>query len=231
MSYRHRLQVAGKPLIVAALGARGTGKSLWIRQQIARARPPRLVVWDLMQEHEGEATDKLGELVRAMQARTWRLAFRPSRDDARRAAQFEVFCRAALQAGRCTVVVEELAFVTTAHKAPAAWRECCLLGRHQAHQLTIYGTSQRPAQVDKEFFGNVDLVHVGRLANRPDAQKAAELLAVRPEEVQQLPDLAWIERGLSDIEPRRGVVSVPKVKAPTAPSSERPPKARNSTAH
>jgi hypothetical protein len=222
--------VPSKPLIVAALGARGTGKSLWLREQLARSRPPRLVVWDLMQEHEGQAFDKLGDLVRAMQGKSWRLAFHPSRDDARRAAQFELFCAAVLHAGRCTVVVEELAFVTTAHKAPKSWRECCLLGRHEKHRLTIYGTSQRPAQVDKEFFGNLDLVHVGRLANRPDAQKAAELLAVRPEEVQQLPDLAWIERRVSDVAARRGEISLPGAKAVSAPALKRVSKARNSTA-
>ena len=41
-----------KPLIVAALGSRGTGKSAWVRQYLQKLKPARLAVWDLMQEHD-----------------------------------------------------------------------------------------------------------------------------------------------------------------------------------
>lgn len=207
-----------KPLIIAALGARGTGKSAWACRLPEYAKASRLAVWDFMQEPAHahlQGTDKLGDFVRAMKARTFRLAFYPSRDDELRARQFDAWCAAMLAAGRVTAHVEELAFVTKALKAPPQWREMCLVGRHDRHRITIIGTSQRPAQVDKEFLGNADVIHCGRLVAKGDAQAAAEVLGVHRTEIMQLPDLHWIERRQGDTEPRRGVLSF-ATKAPRA---------------
>lgn len=200
--------MAAKPLIIGALGARGTGKSAWCKQQLRRLKPARLAVWDLMREYEDlQAFDQLGDFVRALKARRFAVAFRPSRDDATREAQFDVWCRAMLAAGRLVAMVEELAFVTKPHKAPAAWREMTLLGRHADHQLTIIGTSQRPASIDKDFLANADLVHCGRLAYEPDAAKAAMVLGVKADELMRLPDLHYIERAAGAVDPTRGVLS------------------------
>lgn len=188
--------MADKPLIVAAMGGRGTGKSAWCVQQDYYTKAKRLMVWDLMREpwHAAlQSTDDLGAFVRMLKPARFRVAFHPSPDDKRRAAQFEVFMQAAWVAGHVTVHVEELAFVTTAHKAPPAWRRACLLGRHEPHALTLSGTSQRPAQVDKEFLGNADVIHAGRLMGA-DADNVARILGVKPAELEQLPDLAYIER-------------------------------------
>jgi hypothetical protein len=197
-----------KPLIYAALGARGTGKSAWCKQVLERIKPKRLAVWDTMQEHQlGVTTGNLGEAIRAMKSPAFTIAFRPSRDDEARIVQFDLWCHALLAAGRTFCHVEELAFVTSPHKAPPAWREMVLLGRHQQHQLSIMGTSQRPAQIDKDFLGNCDLIHCGRLVAKGDAQKAGEVLGVRFDELMKLPDLAYIERAMRDVIPTRGTLS------------------------
>lgn len=199
-----------KALIVAALGARGTGKSAWACQLPEYAKASRLAVWDFMREPAHAAldgTEDLGEFVRWLKARTFRVRFMPSQDDETRARQFEVWCAAMLAAGRLTAHVEELAFVTTAYKAPPNWRRMCLLGRHAQHRVTIIGTSQRPGQIDKEFLGNADVIHCGRLIAKGDAQAAAEALGVHRKELMQLADLHWIERRQGDTEPRRGVLS------------------------
>lgn len=195
-----------KPLMVAAVGGRGTGKSAWVRQALEAAKPPRLLVWDLMGDHEwaGPAMS-LADAIRAMSARTFSVRVQPDPDDDTRAAQFDVFCRAAMAAGRLVVLVEELAFVTRPSWAPAGWRRLCLLGRHRG--VWIFGTSQRPSQVDKEFFGNLDVTHCGRQTSEADARTMASLLGVRWQELQQLPDLAWIERRAGDVEAHRGVLS------------------------
>lgn len=196
--------------MVAAMGGRGTGKSAWVTQQLHAARPPRFLLWDLMNEHHwcGPAL-QLGEAIRRMAGPSWALRVVPAPGDEARAAQFDLWCRAAMRAGQLggpvTVWAEELAFVTRPSWAPAGWRELCLLGRHAG--VTIYGTSQRPAQVDKDFFGNLDIVHCGRQTSEADARTMASLLGVRWQEMQTLPDLAWIERQAGDIEPRRGVLS------------------------
>jgi hypothetical protein len=185
----------GKPLILAAIGARGTGKSAWVQQTLKRLAPSRLAVWDLMQEYGHlQSTSSLGDAIRAMRARRFAIAFRPSRDDEQRAKQFDLWCRACLQAGNLQAVIEELRFVTSASYAPPAWREMTLLGRHEAHRLSIIGTSQRPAQVDKDFLGNCDLIHCGRLTGRADARVAAEVLGVDFRELLMLPDLEFFER-------------------------------------
>lgn len=185
-----------KPSITAAFGGRGTGKSAWVKQQLReQLRPTRLAVWDLMQEHVTEQrTDSLGDAIRLMAPARFSVAFLPSRDDAERARQFAIWCRAVMIAGRCTAVVEELAFVTRPSWAPAAWREMVLLGRHPPHLVSIVGTSQRPAQVDKDFVGNADHMHCGRLRYRSDAKAMAEVLDVDYRELLRLPDLEFFDR-------------------------------------
>lgn len=213
------MPAADKPLILAALGARGTGKSAWTKQQLERMRPKRLAVWDLMQEYADlQAFTDLGAFIRALRAPAFRVAFRPSRDDAERERQFELWCRAMLQAGRLVAVVEELAFVTKPNRAPAAWREMTLLGRHEQHRLSIIGTSQRPASIDKDFLANCDLVHCGRLAYRPDADKAGMVLGVPADELLRLADLAWIERRAGATDATRGALSF----GPAKPAARRP---------
>ena len=47
--------------LIAALGARGMGKSAWVTQRLAKTKPKRLVIWDLMREHKAKlaTTDQL----------------------------------------------------------------------------------------------------------------------------------------------------------------------------
>lgn len=212
-----------KPFLWAALGSRGTGKSAWVKRQVDQLKPARLAVWDLMKEYPG-GTEDLGQAIRAMGSKGFRMVFWPSRDDDLRAQQFDLWCRALLASGQLLAIVEELAFVTRPSKAPPGWRELSLLGRHPMHAVSIIGTSQRPAQIDKDFLGNCDLIHCGRLGEKPDAQKAAAKLNVRFEELMLLPDLHWVERHASSAEATRGVLSFG---ASRPPSGQRP-KAVNS---
>ena len=201
--------------MVAAMGGRGTGKSAWVRQQLQAQAPPRLLLWDLMAEHTWAGPPlALGAAIKAMAAPAFTLRVVPSPDEETRAAQFDLWCRAAMAAGNLTVWAEELAFVTKPSWAPAGWRALCLLGRHKG--VTIYGTSQRPAQVDKDFFGNLDVVHCGRQTSEADAKTMASLLGVKWAEMQALPDLAYIERRAGDVTPTRGVLSFAQAPAKKA---------------
>jgi hypothetical protein len=230
--------MASKPTIVAVLGARGTGKSAWVQKQLERSRPKRLVVWDYMQEYSGGSGD-LAACIRALSSSSFRVVFHPSHDDrpvkrpsGERSSisevQFALFCQAAYEARNCTVVVEELAFVTKASSAPAPWRRLSLLGRHQG--VSIIGTSQRPASIDKDFLANADLVHCGRLAYKPDADKAAMVLGVDADELLRLPDLAYIERRAGAHDCTRGTLSFNGSKRARPVALGKEPKARNSTA-
>ena len=193
--------------LVAAVGARGHGKSAWVKQYLQRTRPRRLAVWDLKREYHADmVTADLGQAIRAMSSRTWSVAFHPDAgDDKRRAAQFDLWCRALMAAGRCTAVVEELAFVTRPSSAPPGWRALCLLGRHEG--VAAIGTSQRPASIDKDFLGNCTLIHAARLPFEDDARTVARSLGVPFADLMALPALHWVERGEGDDQARRGVLT------------------------
>lgn len=217
--------------LIAALGSRGMGKSAWVKQQIAALNPPRLVVWDLVREFlpEGDAgaITEPGQLIRSMTGRKYHLVFHPSGDKVRRAKQFEWFCRGLMSASTkdqpIVAVVEELAFVTSPSWAPGAWQEISLLGRHRG--LTVFGTSQRPASIDKDFLGNCTLVHCARLGYEPDAKVVAKRLGCTAEELLNLEKLHYLERAEMEKKPTAGVLSFDAKPRPLG----RRPKARNST--
>lgn len=97
-------------------------------------------------------------------------------------AQFDVFCKAAWQAGNVVMFVDELPEVTKANKAPPAWRRRVNVGRDYSgadgkrRWLSIIGAGQRPAECDKSFIANADVIHTGRLAHQTDARELAASL-------------------------------------------------------
>lgn len=203
----------GKALTVAVFGARGTGKTHWTLQQIEAARPARLIVWDYKHdpglERLGTAHRDLGQFIRAMNAPTFQLRYLP--DHGRDVhQQFNFFCRAAWEAGCLLMFVDELPEVTKANKAPPAWRKCVNVGRDYRNAkgarmwLSIIGAGQRPAECDKSFIANADVIHTGRLANAADARELAQSLNCDFRELLALPDWHYIERQAGQIEPVRG---------------------------
>jgi hypothetical protein len=211
-----------KALTIAAFGARGSGKTAYVKQHLAQARPDRLLVWD--HKHDPSLAD-LGKaykgqkawalFVKAAQLAHFSLRYLPDHElDINK--QFSAFCQLAWHAGNLTMFVDELPEVTKANRAPPMWRKCVNVGRsyslwngnHSA--LSIIGAGQRAAECDKSFTGNADVVHCGRLANTMDAKAMAVLLGCKEQELMQLPDLHWIERHAGRIDPVRGVLSFAK---------------------
>lgn len=192
---------------------------------MARERPPRLIVWDLLGEWGAdvntaaepvaiqklfaavEPVRSLSELVRLTKNKRFRVAFRPAtvpppawakKKNALqqyRAAQFDFVCRLALNLGSLTYIVEELAFITSPSWSPPAWSGVTLTGRHAG--LRVIGTSQRPAQIDKNFLGSCTAIHCGRLIYPDDIKAVAAPMQVPIERLRQLKPLEWIEADLS----------------------------------
>lgn len=189
---------ANRAHIMAVLGSSGSGKSTFVKREISRGHP-RLLIWDPMAEYEGEATAKMAELRAAMKAKKFRLVFRPSADPATRNSQFDLFCRMALDAGNLTLVVEELRFVTTPSRAPLGWAQCCLTGRHKG--LRIYGLSQRPASIDKDFLGNCTRIRTGRLTYPEDLKAVAKAMRIKVTEGGQTVKTAWTLARLESLKP------------------------------
>ena len=195
---------ASKAKVIGVFGARGTGKSAWIKQHKDVKAASRLLVWDYMHEYQQTArpVTNLSDTLQAMRNKAWRVAYQV--DHEKQAAAFEFLASTARALGNCTFLVEELAFVTQANRAPPAWRQATLLGRHTG--MTIIGASQRPASVDKDFIACCDVIHCGRLANERDAKAVATFLGCDWRELVNMPDLHYIELDVAKRETTRGIV-------------------------
>lgn len=196
------MTVSNKAHIMAVLGASGSGKSTFVKREISRGHP-RLLVWDPLAEYQGETVGKAADLLAALKRPKFRVVFRPSHDPNVRAAQFDLVCRAAMAAGNLTLVAEELRFVTTPSRAPLGWAQVCLTGRHKG--LRVYGLSQRPASIDKDFLGNCTRIRTGRLAYAADVKAVAAAIG-QADEIGRLEPLQWIEKDMETGKISRGTI-------------------------
>jgi hypothetical protein len=204
-----------KALTIAAFGARGTGKTAWVKQTLAKAKPPRLLIWDFKNDPALEGIGKpiasLPDLIRAAKTPTFKLRYLVdhSRDIH---AQFDLFCQAAWLAGDIMLFVDELPEVTKANKAPQAWRRCVNVGRlyrghdGQERSISIIGAGQRPAECDKSFISNADIIHTGRLSHQGDARDLAQSIGCDFRTLMTLPDLHWVEREAGKIAFSQGIL-------------------------
>ena len=161
-------------IITAIVGSAGSGKTGWLKQQIAPA--PRLLVWDI----EGQYTERTTAvhtrkaLLKAIQKGQARISYQPST-----LADFDywakcafMFVRLGAEIGQKTVIVaEELADVTSPAKAPDGWG--MLIRRCRKYGGDVYGITQRPAESDKTLFGNCMVLHVCGLQRANDRKYVA----------------------------------------------------------
>lgn len=210
---------APKALTIAVFGAKGTGKTAWVKQQIQKAAPKRLMIWDFKHDPPldgmGKPFTTLPALILATKAPAFKVRYMVdhSRDIH---AQFDLFCQCAWLAGDLLMFVDELPEVTKANKAPAAWRRVVNVGRlyrghdGQERSIGIIGAGQRPAECDKSFISNADVIHTGRLSNPSDARSLADSLGCDFREILAMPDLHWIEKEVSKTTFSRGILSFTK---------------------
>lgn len=177
---------ANEPDIRAYIGATGSGKGVSIREHLDRSKPTRLLVWDPLNEYATYAKREttLAGLAKTLKARTFKVAYWPGADVRTYEDKFAVFCRAAFAAGDLTMLVEELADVTSPARAPMEWRRCTTQGRHRG--LRIVAASQRPAQVDKQFLGGCTYIRCFTLRYPADRQAMAGAMDVPLQDVASL---------------------------------------------
>lgn len=184
------VDVTHRPDIQAIMGASGTGKSHYVKKLIARDR--RLLVWDMENEYPDLPALKLSELPAAYAGKKPRRArFVCSMDVKQRGAEFNLFCMIAFQAGNLRLLVEELRFVTTPSRAPEGWAACTLRGRKRG--LKVVGTSQRPAQIDKDFLSNATYVRCGALEYPDDRKAVAPILRCSVDQIAALSGFQTLE--------------------------------------
>lgn len=187
--------------IVAVIGSTGSGKSRWIKARLKADLPVRLLVWSPLEPSDrygkfGHVIERkpgaLVEYVAARRGGSFRAVYVPdrARGDAWLERQFELFCGLAIAAKSCLVIVEELSMVTKPQRAPARWREVITTGRH--YGLSIIGTSQRPALVDKTFFSNATMIRCGKLSAASDKKTMSDSMDVPLIELRALVNGQWI---------------------------------------
>lgn len=177
---------SNRPDIRAYIGATGSGKGVSIREHLRASKPDRLLVWDPLNEYGlfARPVRTLAAMVQAMQAPTFAVAFAPGEDPKTFPDKFALFCRAAFAAGNLTMLVEELADVTSPSHAPLAWRRCTTQGRHKG--LRMIAASQRPAQVDKQFLGGCTYIRCFTLRYPQDRTAMAGAMSVPVSEIDTL---------------------------------------------
>lgn len=204
--------------IWGVLAASGSGKGVWIKQQLRRLKPARLVIWDYKDEYGEFAPplvrdlESLRQLMLKAGARgrlLVRYRCKPGTSVKQTMREFEGVCRLVQAWQNCMFLAEELSNVTTPSWAPAAWREMTTGGRHEG--VHIIGVAQNPALIDKTFLSNCTLIHVGPLREHRHRQAVARSMDVPIEKITALQKFQWIERDFDTKTLREGMVKLPGI--------------------
>jgi hypothetical protein len=187
------MNVDAVPRIVAAMGAPGSGKSHFVKDELHRLQPQRLLIVDPEDEYSiGSKCGSLRELVLLTAAPEWRVRFVPSIDRGAGVRDFNFACALAFVRAPCVFVVDELHEFVTASEAPTAWRR--LVKRGRKHGVTIFAAAQRPASIDKGLWSNASLIRCGRLNYAEDQRVMAAALDVPVDRVAALVEWQCIAR-------------------------------------
>lgn len=222
--------------IWGVLGASGTGKGVWIKHQLGKLRPSRLVVWDFKKEYEQFSKRLIHGDLKAVEAAMEKaggagpavIRYRPAHSDQKkRRREFEGLCAAVQWWQDCTFVAEELANVTTPSWSPAAWLEMTTSGRHDG--VHIIGTSQTPALVDKTFLGNCTLIHAGPLRQYDHRMAVARSMDIDEGRLARLVKFQWIEKEFDTGRVSTGFTYPGGKRPPGAPTPQPDPESATGT--
>lgn len=193
--------------IVAIMGASGSGKTFNLKRKLAKLpmrQQRRTIVWSPKEKADNyaglfpgsvvvrSAAEVLAIVRKAGKAGGFHIVFEPRLNRQVDAAQFGAVCSMALAVGNVTFIADELHTVTTASWAPDGWSQLVMMGR--AYGCAVFGLSQRPASIDKDFFSNCTVIRTGRLAFDADCKAVAKALNVKAAEVLALTGYMSIER-------------------------------------
>ena len=84
----------------------------------------------------------------------------------------------------------ELSLVTKPGWSPPRWRMISTEGRH--HGIASIGTSQRPALIDKTYFGGATTIRCGALQTKGDKATMADAMDIDVADIRALRPGQWI---------------------------------------
>lgn len=229
---KHRTGTQNKARIYGIVGKSGSGKGLCVKGEIIKPWKGAILVWSPLEDSDnytevikGIVCKSITEVISAIQKGHKRVVLRagefsPKLIESMLKAkvkdpqsillkeQFDRFCRVAWELVGWMIVVEELSQVTRASWAPQAWKKICTAGRHRG--LTVVGVCQRPAQVDKDFFGNCSTLRCYKVGFMTDARSMADVMFCDSQAILSLGYLHYIERDVDNNKNRLGVAKIPK---------------------
>lgn len=191
--------------VIGIMGATGCGKSYFLRKMLAKPARKRTLIWSPKEAIDGYAAlypgskvcttaNQVLTLLKAAKAGPVHIVFKPTLDRSKDQALFGAVCKMAMAARNITVVAEEVHTVTRPSWAPDGWSELIMMGR--GYGVEVFALSQRPASIDKDFFSNMSMLHVGRMNFDDDVKTMAKALRVPVAQVQNLSGFQWIERNI-----------------------------------
>ncbi|WP_351001078.1 hypothetical protein [Shewanella sp. TB7-MNA-CIBAN-0143] len=199
-----RIDTSRKADIRAVCGGSGSGKSSYVKAELKRLKPPRLIIWDPVDEYGEVATVRvttcreLADILSRYPHGALKIRF-----VAEGQKNFEFWARCAFAWTNAAVVAEETADVTSPSKAPPNWGQ--LVRRGRARGLSpIFALTQRPAESDKTAIGNATLIRVGRMARDADRKMMAKELDIDYRILTGLLPLDFVERDMNNNEVKRG---------------------------
>jgi hypothetical protein len=174
-------------------GKTGSGKShaMWKKYLEWQALDKRqTLVWSPKEPQDDyakllhcKAYNNMHELVKA--ARQGRdVVFVPSLNREVDEPLFNLFNRLAWALTPCCMMVDELHTITRATGGVPAWHYNTTMGRGAG--LRVLASSQRPAHVDKDFFGAISYAWCGAQQFEDDAKTTARLVLCTPLEILSL---------------------------------------------
>ena len=184
------IDTSKKADIKVVTGSSGSGKSAWTKQHPDVKKTKRLIVWDIDDEYGEIPQMKTFYSVPSLAAaikESPRGRFRFVGEF----ADFNLFCKVVFAWGACTVIIEELAGVTSPNKAPQGWHT--LVSRGRKRGITIFAITQRPAESDKTVMGNASLVHCGRMQRAKDQRYMSDEMNLPLHFIQKLRPLEYVE--------------------------------------
>ena len=199
--------------VIGIMGATGCGKSYFLRKCLGRPARKRTLIWSPKEAIDNYAALYPGSKVCSTASAVLQalrqagngpvhIVFVPTLVRKTDKALFGAVCKMAKAARNITVIAEEIGTVVEPNGGPDGWYELITMGR--AFGIEVYGLSQRPASIDKDFFSNMSLLHVGRLNYDDDMKTCAKALRVPVADVSALSGYQWIERDILTGQTKKG---------------------------
>jgi hypothetical protein len=183
--------------IRAVCGGSGSGKSSYVKAELKRLKPSRLIIWDPVDEY-GEVANvrvttcrDLVDILSRYPHGALKIRF-----VAEGQKNFEFWAKCAFAWTNAAVVAEETADVTSPSKAPPNWGQ--LIRRGRARGLApIFALTQRPAESDKTALGNATIIRCGRLSRAADRKMMAAEMDISPSVVAKLLPLDYVMKDMN----------------------------------